>query len=93
MAHWVNTLGIPVLEIRYEEVVSDMQTVVGNLLEYCDLRWDDACLDFYQSQRVVSTASFSQVRQPLYTRSIERWKNYQEYLAPLISVLRQDDYL
>ena len=93
MAHWVNALEIPMLEVRYEALVSDMRTVVGNLLEYCGLQWDDACLDFHKSERVVSTASFSQVRQPLYTRSMDRCRNYEQYLAPLISALREDGYL
>ena len=59
------------------------------LLAACGLEWDPACLDFHRTSRPVRTASFAQVRQPVYTSSIARWKNYQDELADLFAVLPQ----
>ena len=57
------------------------------MIDYCGLEWDDACLRYYESDRIMRTASYQQVKQPIYTSSVERWKNYERHLQPLIDAL------
>ena len=59
------------------------EQVTGNLVQFCDLPWDDACLEFHRSQRVVYTASVEQGRRPMYRSSIGRHRNYERHLEPL----------
>lgn len=88
MNHWRQILPANTwLDIEYEAMVGNMETDAQRLIEFCDLPWDPACLAFHQSKRQVRTASFLQVRQPVYTSSIERWRRYEQELAPLIKAL------
>lgn len=89
MDHW-RMLGIPMLDVNYEDLVHDPQPIVRDVLNHCRLDWDDSCLNFHRSKRVVSTASYQQVRQPLYTRSAGRWTHYVKHLRPLIEALGLD---
>jgi tetratricopeptide (TPR) repeat protein len=90
MRYWRDTLDVSLFEIDYEELVLNPETHVQRLLDYCDLPWDPACLNFHRSKRIVSTASYQQVRRPMYSSSVGRWKNYEAQLAPLIEVLSDD---
>ena len=74
-------------EIRYEDLVENPEEETRRLIDYCDLEWEDACLEFYKNKRQVKTLSAYQVRQKLYSSSIGAWKNYEEELQPLIRVL------
>ena len=87
MDHWRSVLEKPFFELQYETLVSDPESTVRALLEYCGLEWNDACLRFHENKRVVHTASYQQVREPFYTRSIGRWRHYAAYLRPLIEEL------
>ena len=87
MAHWRAVLPLPVLEVGYEELVSDPEGVSRGMIEFCGLDWDPACLDFHRTQRPILTASHWQARQPLYDSAIGRWKNYEAHLAPLKAAL------
>lgn len=88
MQHWRTVLPAgSMLEIRYEDMVADLEGQTHRLLDYCHLPWDDACLKFYAAARPVRTASLVQVRQPIYAGSIGRWKHYEKYLAPLKQAL------
>ncbi len=87
MTHWEGTLGLPMLTVRYEDLIEDQEGVTRTLLDFCDLGWDDRCLRFHESERLVATASYDQVRQAIYTRSRGRWRNYEARLAPLIAAL------
>ena len=87
MAHWRAVLPIPVHEVDYEETVADLEGVARRLLDACGLEWDPACLEFYRTRRSVRTASVTQVRQPIYTKSVARWKNYERELADLFAGL------
>jgi tetratricopeptide (TPR) repeat protein len=87
MAHWHEALPGRVLDVQYEELVGDTGTQVKRLLEYCELPWEDACLSFHENPRAVRTASSEQVRQPVYTSALHRWRNYEPWLDPLIEVL------
>ena len=88
MNHWRHILPSDAwLDIEYEVMVNNLEAEAKRLIEFCDLAWEPACLTFYQSKRQVRTASFIQVRQPIYTSSVERWRRYEQELAPLIDVL------
>jgi len=81
MDHWRQVLPVPVMDRRYEEAVGDFEGAARRLVDFCGLDWQDACLEFYKTERTVRTASIQQVRQPVYTSSIGRWRDY-EALAP-----------
>ncbi len=88
MQHWRTVLPPErMLEVRYEDMVADMEGQARRLLAYCGLPWNDACLRFYESARPVRTASLAQVRRPIYASSVGRWKRYESYLAPLRQAL------
>lgn len=89
LAHWRQVLPLPILDVEYESMVEDPAAVSRKLVEFCDLPWDDACLNPHLGQRSVATASVWQVRQPVYTSSIERWRRYEKHLGPLIDGLRE----
>jgi tetratricopeptide (TPR) repeat protein len=88
IAHWRRVLPLPILDVRYESLVEDPAAVSRELVEFCELPWDVACLKPHLRQGDVATASVWQARQPIYTNSIERWRRYAEYLGPLIDGLR-----
>jgi tetratricopeptide (TPR) repeat protein len=89
MAHWDRVLEMPLLTAPYEEMVRDQEGTSRRLVKFAGLDWDDRCLKFYESGRVVMTASNDQVRQPVYTSSIGRWRRYERHLGPLIEALGQ----
>jgi len=82
MEHW-RALGIEIFDLPYEQMVADQEGTVRRLLDFIGLPWDPSCLDFHQSDRVVMTASHQQVREPLYKRSVSRWRNYEPYAHAL----------
>ena len=77
MVHWYEIMPGRILDFVYEEVVGDVETSVRRLIDHCGLPWQAQCLEFHQTQRIVRTASHLQVRQPLYSRSVGRWRNYE----------------
>jgi tetratricopeptide (TPR) repeat protein len=87
MQHWHEVMPGQVFDLEYESLVAEPEPVVRALLEFCELSWDERCLDFSGTQRRVSTASAWQVRQPLHNRSLGRWRHYREQLAPLIKTI------
>jgi len=88
MAHWRTVLppGI-MLEVRYEDVVDDLEAQARRMLDHSGLAWDPACLTFHATERTVRTASATQVRQPIYRSSIARWRPYANLLTPLLDAL------
>ena len=92
MRHWQSVLPIPILELQYERLVSSIETESRRIVDFIGLPWDPACLDFHLSERGVQTPSRWQVKQPVHTRSIGRWRNYQAALEPLLEVLDQAAY-
>ena len=87
MDHGHDVLSGRVLTVQYEDLVFDLENYVRKLLEYCELPWEDSCLKFYETDRPVRTASSEQVRQPVYTKSVHYWRNYEDELTELIEVL------
>ncbi len=88
MEHWRAVLSDDrFIEVRYEDVVADLEGQARRLLTFCGLDWDEACLQFHQTRREVWTASASQVRRPLYDSSVRRARAYTAHLGPLIEAL------
>jgi len=87
MDHYRDEVGMPILEINYEELVADTERLSRKMIDFCGLDWDEGCLRYYESDRVVRTASYDQVRQPIYTSSVERWRHYEKHLTPLLEAL------
>jgi len=83
MEHWASSLTVPVKEINYETLISDTEGLTRNMLNFIGLDWHPACSEFHNSKRKVLTASYDQVRQPIYNRSVGRWKHYRKHLSPL----------
>ena len=77
-----------VLRVDYERLVTDTEAQVRRLLDFCDLPFEPACLDFHASGRAVRTASSEQVRRPIFTEGLEHWRNYEPWLGPLAEALR-----
>jgi len=87
MEHWRQVLPVPMLEIDYEETVADQGGQTRRLLDFVGLPFDAACLAFHKTERLVRTASVTQVRQPIYRGSLERWRHYEAALAPMLECL------
>jgi tetratricopeptide (TPR) repeat protein len=85
--HWRRVLLVPLLEVDYEETVVDLEGVARRLVSWCGLEWEAGCLAFHEGKRPVRTASVTQVRQPIYTRSLARWKHYEAALGSLFAKL------
>ncbi len=88
MAHWQNLMPERILDVSYEALVANHAAETRRLLDFLQLPWDPDCLKFFEAQRTVRTSSDLQVRQPIYTSSIGRWKHYEKYLEPLRRGLR-----
>jgi tetratricopeptide (TPR) repeat protein len=87
MAHWRQILPEgAILEVDYEALVADPRTTLQNILRFVDLPWNDLCLDFHKLRRVVITASKWQSRQKIHTGSVGRWRRYEAFIEPLLSL-------
>lgn len=88
MEHWRKVLPAGAfLDVQYEDIVADQKAQARRMLDFCGLEWDDACLDFHKHKRAIRTASVTQVRQPIYNSSVERWRPYEKHLGPLLDAL------
>jgi Tfp pilus assembly protein PilF len=88
MEHWEKVLPEGVLTtVQYEDVVADTEKAAKTLIEFIGLDWDSRCVDFHKSERPVKTASVAQVRKPIYTTSVARWKKYGDQLQPLMDAI------
>ncbi|HTV38265.1 MAG TPA: sulfotransferase, partial [Xanthobacteraceae bacterium] len=89
MAHWRTVLPAGrILDVRYEEVVADVEAQARRIIAHCGLPWDERCLSFHETERPVRTASATQVRQPIYKSAIGRWRVYEQHLDPLLGALK-----
>ena len=84
MEHWQQVVPVPIHHLDYETLIEDTESTCRKLIEFCGLQWSDDCLAYYQHNRPVKTASFWQVRQPVYSSSINKWEKYQPYIGPLL---------
>jgi tetratricopeptide (TPR) repeat protein len=85
MAHWREVLPIEILEIDYEEMVVNLEGVARRMVAFCGLDWEPACLEPHKTARPVATASSAQVRQPVHSGSVGRWKKYEQALGELFA--------
>jgi tetratricopeptide (TPR) repeat protein len=87
MDHWEAVLPGRVTSVSHEALVTDAEPRIRQLISLCPLKWDPACLEFHKTDRVVRTASVAQVRQPIFSTSVERWRRYERHLGPLFEAL------
>lgn len=88
MEHWRKVLPPQsFMEVQYEDIVADIETEARKLIDWVGLDWSESCIDFYNTKRSVRTASLTQVRKPIYNSSVNRWKNYEEFLSSLLMEL------
>jgi tetratricopeptide (TPR) repeat protein len=92
MDYWRSVLPAGImLDVQYEDLVSNPEVEIRKLLAHCELEWEDACLDFHRTDRAVTTPTRRQVRQPAYLSSVGRWRRYRNFLEPLLEGLERDD--
>ena len=89
MAYWDQVLPGFVYNIKYEELTADTENQVRKLLEFCELDWDPACLEHHKLDGITNTASYNQIKQPIYQTSKNRWKNYEKHIPVLINGLKE----
>jgi len=89
-AHWRQVLPLPMHLVQYEALIADQEAESRRLIDFLGLAWEPACLDFHRGERTVLSASRWQVRQPIYTRSVQRWRHYQRHLGALLEVFGRD---
>ncbi len=83
MMHWDEVLPGRILRVQHEDVVADLETQVRRILEYCELPFEQGCVEFHKTDRAVRTPSSEQVRQPIYKSGLEQWRNFEAHLEPL----------
>ena len=88
--HWRSALPVPIHEVAYEHLVDDFELQARRLIAACGLDWEPSCLRFHETRRRVRTASLTQVRRPLYCKSLARWEHYRDHLADLFARLPLD---
>lgn len=87
MDHWDEVLPGRVHRVQYESMVSDTESEIRALLDYCGLPFEEQCLNFFETQRAIRTPSSEQVRRPVYTESVEQWRHFEAHLDPLKKAL------
>jgi hypothetical protein len=87
MAHWDRALPGKVLRVQHEDVVEDLEANVRRILEFCDLDFEPACVDFHKTERRIHTASSEQVRQPINREGVDQWRRFDPWLGPLKTAL------
>lgn len=90
MDHWDNILPEKICHIQYEQMVHNTEIEVKKLFKHLKINFEEQCLRFYENKRAVNTASSEQVRQPIYSKGIDYWKNFERHLAPLSDALKLD---
>jgi tetratricopeptide (TPR) repeat protein len=83
MSHWNSVLPGLICQVSYEDFVHDTETQARKLIDFCGLEWDPQCIHFHENKSTSTTASASQVRQPIYRSSVNRWKQYEQQLSAL----------
>ncbi len=91
MEHWHQMLPGFMFDLQYEDLVADQEGMTRRLLEFCELPWDEDCLQFHKSERMIKTASYTQVRKKIYSDSVKLWHHYEAELQPLIEALAVND--
>ena len=89
MKHWDKVLPGKVHRVIYEDMVTDTENEIEKLIKFCGFEIEDGCFEFYKNKRAVRTPSSEQVRQPIYSKGIGYWKNFEEWLTPLKEILEK----
>jgi tetratricopeptide (TPR) repeat protein len=92
MRHWRDVMPNVVHEVSYEALVAEPERVSRELMTHCGLPWEDQCLNFHQRTTSVATPSAVQVKQPIYSSSINRWQHYGDAMQPLYRLLKSAGY-
>ncbi|MBV8784367.1 MAG: sulfotransferase [Gammaproteobacteria bacterium] len=87
MEHWDRALPGRVLRVHYEDVVNDLEGSVRRLLEFCELPFEESCIEYHRTARSIRTASSEQVRQPIFRGGLDQWRHYDSWLGPLREAL------
>ena len=87
MNHWHKVFGDQIYTVHYDNVINDTENTIKELIQYCELPFENECLEFYKSSRPVKTPSAEQVRQPIYKSGLNYWKNFEEHLQPLKKII------
>lgn len=87
MRHWKSIFGDRILTVQYENLAQNPETEARRIVEFVEIPWEDQCLRFHERSTTVRTFSTQQVRQPVYTSSVERWRVYEPFLGPLFKAM------
>ena len=90
MDYWDSVLPGFVLRVQHEDVVNDLESQVRRILDFCELDFEPACLEFHKTERNIRTPSSEQVRQPIYKTGLEQWRNFEAHLDPLKEALGEE---
>ena len=91
MNHWNKTLPNFVFNIKYENLIKDTKSEIEKLLKFCNLTWEDNCLNFQNNKRRINTASDIQVRKKIYSKSVNSWNKYSKYLNKHFTNLKSSE--
>ena len=89
MEHWHKLFPGQIYDLDYRRLTEEPERVIRELLDFCELPWEDGVLEFYKTKRPVKTASIKQVRQGIYRSSVEKWRRYEKFLQPVIEILNE----
>jgi tetratricopeptide (TPR) repeat protein len=87
MNHWQEVTGLPLYTVQYENLVNNQEAISREMIDFCGLPWDESCLEFHKTKRLVKTASYDQVRRPMYKSAIGRAEPYRDRIGALIEEL------
>ena len=88
MNHIKSFLTVPIIDVSYEELVTNQEEMTRKLIHFLELDWNDDCLSFHNTKRFVATPSYDQVREKMYTSSVERWRNYEKHISGVKEILK-----
>lgn len=80
MRHWKENSKLKIYDVRYNDVISDTEVTIKSIIEALNLKWEEGCLQYHKKKKLVKTASYVQANQKIYKTSIERWKNYADFI-------------
>ena len=87
MTHWRDVLSIPMLDVKYEDLVADTEAWVRRIIDFLGLPWDEKCLRYWEAERTVMTLSYDQVNKPIYKSAVKRYEKYEAFIGPLREAL------
>jgi tetratricopeptide (TPR) repeat protein len=92
MSHWKRIFGESIMTVYYEDLTSEPEKEAKRIIDFIGLPWEDGCLNFYERKATVLTFSMQQVRKPVYRSSVEKWRDYEPFLGPLLGALKEANW-